>query len=148
MYVRDFNIQVFGKGVEIVNISQSIDLASNHTDTVYSVTVVTDPPSGQHTIESTVNLTCLVHPQLPGEGVTYRWRSYVQSPVAANSSLPHATLYIGRGHPHTARYHCQLYYRGQLLTSGSTVITVKGERDLSQLSRFSVHMIQPHLYCV
>ena len=125
-----FNIEVFGQGVGIVNISHKFqnthDLASNHTDTVYSVTVVTDPPSGPHTIESTVNLTCLVHPQLPGEGLTYRWRSYVQSPVAANSSLPYATLSIGRRHPHTARYHCQLYYRGQLLTSGSTVITVKG----------------------
>ena len=103
-------------------------MTCDSADLVYSVTVVTDPPSGPHPIGSTVNLTCLIHPQLPGEGVTYRWRDYVPytSPVVANTSLPYATLTIGRGHPHTARYHCQVYYRDQLLASGNTVITVQG----------------------
>ena len=96
------------------------------------VTVVTDPPSGPHPIGSIVNLTCLIHPQLPEEGVTYQWRDYVlyTSPVVANSSLPHATLIIGRGHPHTARYYCQVYYRNQVLASGSTAITVQGRLHL------------------
>ena len=99
-----------------------------HADTVYTVTVVTDPSSGPHSIGSTVNFTCLVHPQIPGEGVTYQWRGYVPntSPVVANSSLPYATLTIGVGHPHTARYHCQVYYRGDMLATGNTVITVQG----------------------
>ena len=90
------------------------------------MTVITDPSIGPHLLGSTVNLTCLVHPQR--FGVTYRWRSYVQytTPFAANSSLPYSTLTIGIGHPHTARYHCQVYYRGQLLATGNTVITVKG----------------------
>ena len=97
-----------------------------HADLV--VTVVSDPPSGPHPIGSTVNLTCLIHPQLPGEGVTYQWRDYLQytSPVVANSSLPYATLTIGRGHPHTARYYCQVYYKNQVFATGSTVITVQG----------------------
>ena len=100
---------------------------------MYSVTVVTDPPSGPHHIGSTVNLTCLIHPQPPGEGVTYQWRDYVPntSPVATNSSLPYATLTIGRGHPHTARYYCQVYYRNQVLATGNTVITVQGGLHLS-----------------
>ena len=93
---------------------------------MYSVTVVTDPPSGPHAIESTVNFTCLIHPQPPGEGVTYQWGSYSQSPVVANNSLPYATLTILGRHPHTARYNCQVYYRNQLLATGSTVITVQG----------------------
>ena len=90
------------------------------------VTVVTDPPSGPHLIGSTVNLTCLIHPQPPEEGMTYRWRGYSQSPSVANSSLPYATLTIGRGHPHTARYYCQVYYKNQVFATGSTVITVQG----------------------
>ena len=90
------------------------------------VTVVTDPPSGPHSIESTVNLTCLIHPQPPEEGVTYRWRGYSQSPSVTNYSLPYATHTIQIGHPHTARYYCQVYYRNQLLATGSTVITVQG----------------------
>ena len=93
---------------------------------MYSVTVVTDPPSGPHSIESTVNFTCLIHPQPPGEGVTYHWSGYSQSPVVTNSSLPYATLSIGARHPHTARYYCQVYYRNQLFATGSTVITVQG----------------------
>ena len=96
------------------------------------VTVVSDPPNGPYSIGSTVNLTCLIHPQPPGEGVTYQWRDYITyiSPVVANSSLPYATLTIGRGHPHTAKYYCQVYYRSQLLASGSTVITVQGRLHL------------------
>ena len=99
-----------------------------HADTVYTVTVGTDPSSGPHSIGSTVNFTCLVHPQIPGEGVTYQWRGYVPniSPAVANSSLPYATLTIGVGHPHAARYHCQVYYRGDMLATGNTVITVQG----------------------
>ena len=96
-------------------------------DLVYSVTVVTDPPSGPHPIGSTVNLTCLIHPQPPGGGVTYQWRGDGQSPVVANSSLPYATLTIRRGHAHTERYYCLVYYRNQLLASGNTVITVQGK---------------------
>ena len=92
------------------------------------MTVVTDPPSGPHPIGSTVNLTCLIHPQPPEDRLTYRWRDYVPytSPVVANSSLPYAILTINGGHPHTARYHCRVYYKNQLLASGSTVITVQG----------------------
>ena len=93
---------------------------------MYSVTVVTDPPSGPHLIGSTVNLTCLIHPQPPGEGMTYWWRGYSQSPSVANYSLPYATLTIGRGHPHTARYYCRVYYKNQVFATGSTVITVQG----------------------
>ena len=95
---------------------------------MYTVTVVTDPPSGPHLIGSTVNLTRLIHPQPPEGGITYRWRDYIvnTSVVVANSSLPTATLTIGTGHPHTAQYHCQVYNRNVLLTTGSTVITVQG----------------------
>ena len=104
-----------------------------HADLV--VTVVTDPPSGPYPIGSTVNLTCLIHPQPPGEGVTYQWRDYVPntSPVVANSSLPYATLTIGRGHPHIARYYCWVYYRNQVLVTGNTVITVQGKLHLSYI---------------
>ena len=97
-----------------------------HTDPVYSVTVITDPPSGPHFIGSTVNFTCLIHPQPPEEGVTYHWTGYSQSPSVANTSLPYATLTIGRGHPHTARYYCRVYYRNQVFATGSIVITVQG----------------------
>ena len=99
------------------------------TAVVYTVTVVTDPPRGPHTIGSTVNLTCLVHPQTLGEEVTYHWRDYIPniSPVASNSSLPYATISIGTGHPHTARYFCKVYYQNQLLATGSTVINVQGK---------------------
>ena len=99
-----------------------------HVDAVYTVTVVTDPPSGPHLIGSTVNLTRLIHPQPPEGDIAYQWRDYLQylSPVVANSSLPTATLTIGTGHPHTARHHCQVYYRNMLLTTGSTVINVRG----------------------
>ena len=93
---------------------------------MYSVTVVTDSSSGPYTLQSTVNFTCLVHPLLPEEGVIYQWRGHSQNPNVANSSLPYATLTIWIGHPQTARYYCQVYYRGQLLATGSTVITLKG----------------------
>ena len=98
-----------------------------HTD-AKTVTVVTHPPNGPHLIGSTVNLTCHVQPQPLEEEVTYRWRDYVPYtyPVVANSSLPYATLTIGIGHPHTARYYCQVYYRNVLLATGSTVISVQG----------------------
>ena len=98
--------------------------------------MVSDPPSGPHHIGSTVNLTCLIHQQPPGEGVTYQWRDYITytSPVVANSSLPYATLTIGRGHPHTAKYYCQVYYRNQVLASGSTVFTVQGSLHLIYIS--------------
>ena len=92
------------------------------TDPVYSVTMVTDPPSGPHPIESTVNLTCLIHPQPPEDRLTYQWRDYFSkltywqrgylqyiSLAVANSSLPYATLSIMRDHPHTASYHCRVY---------------------------------------
>ena len=97
------------------------------TDPVYLVTVVTDPPSGPHPIGSTVNLTCLIHPQPPGGRSTYQWRDYLQYTylAVANSSLSYAILSITNGHPHTARYYCQVYHRNQLLASGSTVITVQ-----------------------
>ena len=96
---------------------------------MYTVTVVADPPRGPHLIGSTVNLTCLVHPQLPEEEVTYQWKDYIQytSPVVANSSLPYATLTIGTGHPRTASYFCQVYYNNVLLATGRTVITVQGK---------------------
>ena len=117
---------------------------------MYSVTVVTDPPSGPHAIESTVNLTCLVHPQPSGEGVTYRWRDNIAgtSMVVANSSLPYATLTIGIGHPRTARYHCQVYYRGQMLAAGSTVITVQGRLHISIYLHPACmyHVIYHHIY--
>jgi len=100
-----------------------------YADTVYTVTVVTDPPRGPHPIGSTVNLTCLVNPQLSEEEVTYQWKDYIQytSPVVANSSLPYATLTIGTGHPNTASYFCQVYYNGVLFATGRTVITVQGK---------------------
>ena len=98
-----------------------------HADLVYSVTVVTNPSSGPHPIESTVNLTCLLHPQPPAEGVTYQWPGYSQSPVVANHSLPYATLTIRIDHPHSAGYHCWVYYRNQLFASGSTIITVQSK---------------------
>ena len=97
---------------------------------MYTVTVVTHPPNGPHLIESTMNLTCLIHPQPPEGGITFQWRDYstlqYASIVVANSSLPNATLTIGTGHPPTARYYCQVYYRNVLLATGSTVITVQG----------------------
>ena len=99
------------------------------------VTVITDPPSGPHPIGSTVNLTCLIHPQPPGERVTYQWRGYSQYPVATNSSLPYATLTIRTGHPHTARYYCRVYYKNQVFYTGNTVITVQG--GLHQSIRYS-----------
>ena len=99
-----------------------------HADTVYSVTVITDPLSGPYPIGSTINFTCLVHPQLNVDGVTYQWKDYLpySDPVVANSSLPYATLSLKIGHPHTASYHCWVYNQSQLLATGSTVITVQG----------------------
>ena len=119
-------------------------------DPVCSVTVVTDPPSGPYSIGFIVNFTCLIHPQLPEEGVTYRWRDYVlyTSPVVANSSLPYATLTIGRGHPHTAKYYCQVYYRNQLLASGNTVITVQCRLYQLWYQNMLLQIILVHLYCV
>ena len=117
-----------------------------HTDRVYSATVITDPPSGPHLIGSTVNLTCLIHPQPPEEGVTYRWRDYIQytSPAVANFSLPYATLTIGTGHPQTARYFCQVYYRNMLLVTGHTVLTVQGKlHDCWQYMQTMIQ-VQPH----
>ena len=138
---------------------------------MYSVTVVTDPPSGPHPIGSTVNLTCLIHPQPPAEGVTYRWRDYLRysSPVAAIASLPYPTFTIGRGHPHlpyptltigrghphlpyttltierghphTARYYCWVYYNSQVLATGNTVITVQGRLHQSRYQFYSVIII-------
>ena len=97
--------------------------------TDHVVTVVTDPPNGPYLMGSTVNLTCLIHPQPPGKRLTYQWREYFPYTYqlsVANSNLPYATLTIMRNHPHTARYYCQVYYKNQLLASGGTFITVQG----------------------
>jgi len=114
-------------------IMYTYDSGFNFTDTVYTVTVFTDPPRGPHTLGSTVNLTCQVHPQPPMEEVTYQWRDYIHntSPVVANSSLRYATLSIGTGHPQTGKYFCHVYYRNQLLATGSTVIIVQGKSNMN-----------------
>ena len=41
-------------------------------DTVYSVTIVTDPSKGPFKLEQSVQLSCLVEPT-PPEPVTYQW---------------------------------------------------------------------------
>ena len=125
---------------------QLVSMCTIHADTVYTASVVTDPPSGPHLIGSTVNLTCLIQPQPPEEEVTYQWNDnfVYTSPVVANSSLPYATTSIGIGHPHTARYYCQVYYRNILLASGSTVITVQGK--LHEYVHL-VRIISPVSYC-
>ena len=124
---------------------QLVSMCTVHTDTVYTASVVTDPPRGPHLIRSTISLTCLIQPQ-PPEGVTYQWRDYFvyTSPVVANSSLPYATTSIRIGHPHKARYYCQVYYRNILLASGSTVITVQGK--LHEYVHL-VRIISPVRYC-
>ena len=43
-------------------------------DTVYSVTIVTNPSKGPFNFEQTVQFSCLVEPT-PPESVTYQWNT-------------------------------------------------------------------------
>ena len=108
---------------------------------MHSVAVVTDPPIGPHPIGSTVNLTCLIHPQPPGGRSTYQWRDYLQYTylAVANSSLSYATT---------------LYWEMDTLTQQDTTVRcTTGINCLPQevLSSpynvgYSMHVISTYVY--
>ena len=98
-------------------------------ETPYQVTVKIDNED-RMLLDSTVTLTCSVHPD-PPEGMRLVWRDLlpfiVPQPQTTNEKSTNATLILNIGHPSRARYFCNVEQYETVLASGSVHVNVKGK---------------------
>ena len=95
-------------------------------DTVYSVTIVTDPSKGPFNFQQTVQFSCFVEPT-PLEPVTYRWNTVERfSGISTYSSQNFSRTYYSRNLRY-CWYSCRVFQNQTLLGSNNKFVEVQGE---------------------
>ena len=96
-------------------------------DTVYSVTIVTNPSKGPFNFEQTVQFSCLVEPT-PPEPVTYQWNTV--DPVCGEPTYnsQNFSIYYYYHRLRYCWYLCQVFQNQQTLIGFSDkFVEVQGE---------------------
>ena len=95
-------------------------------DTVYSVTIVTNPRKGPFKVQQTVQFSCFIEPT-PPESVIYQWNTVERfSGASTHSSQNFCKTY----YYHSLRYcwySCQVFQNQTLLGSNDKFVEVQGE---------------------
>ena len=95
-------------------------------DTVYSVTIVTNPSKGPFNFEQTVQFSCLVEPP-PPEPVTYQWSSREDyfGGYTYNSQSFNKTYYSRN--LRYCWYSCRVFQNQTIIGSSDKFVEVQGE---------------------
>ena len=95
-------------------------------DTVYSVTIVTNPSKGPFNFQQTVQFSCLVEPT-PPEPVTYQWNTMERfSGGSTYNSQSFNRTYYSRNLRY-CWYSCEVFQNLTLLGSSDKFVEVQGE---------------------
>ena len=95
-------------------------------DTVYSVTIITNPSKGPFHFQQTVQFSCLVEPT-PPEPVTYQWNTVG---IFCGGSTFNSQNFSGYYYYYTLRYcwySCRVFQNQTLLGSSDKFVEVQGE---------------------
>ena len=94
-------------------------------DTVYSVTIVTNPSKGPFHFEQTVQFSCLVEPT-PPENVTYLWDT--MNPVCGDTyKSQNFSIYYYYYSLRYCWYFCEVFQNQTLIGSSDKFVEVQGE---------------------
>ena len=95
-------------------------------DTVYSVSIVTNPSKGPFNFQQTVQFSCLVEPT-PPEPVTYQWNTmedYYGGSTYSSQNFSRSYYYSSLRY---CWYSCQVFQNQTLIGSSDKFVEVQGE---------------------
>ena len=95
----------------------------------YTVTVITDPPSGPFLTGNRINFTCHVYP-LPSEPVTYSWHAMTNANGPNTLSGQKTTQYTPSywRDLHYSWFFCKVFSNETLISVGRRLVEIHGKK--------------------